>query len=59
MTDRHHLPAQREGRDTLLLIAVLTWTLVPQIGVLPVWSLVYAAGALGCWLILPRHRQAP
>ncbi len=54
MTDRYQLQAQREGRDTLLLIAVLAWTLVPQIGVLPVWSLVYAAVALGWRAVLCR-----
>ena len=54
MTDRHQLPAPRDRRDTLLLIAVLAWTLVPQIGVLPVWSLVYAAVALGWRAVLCR-----
>jgi protein-glutamine gamma-glutamyltransferase len=54
MSDRHHLSPQRESRDTLLLIAVLGWTLLPQIGVLPVWSLIYAALALGWRAVLCR-----
>ncbi|RYX90370.1 MAG: DUF3488 domain-containing protein [Comamonadaceae bacterium] len=37
----------RDGRDTLFLLIVIAWVLMPQIGNLPWWCSVFAAGALG------------
>ncbi|MFM2341370.1 MAG: hypothetical protein RLZZ592_1023 [Pseudomonadota bacterium] len=37
----------RETRDTLFLLAVLAWTLLPQIAQVPAWCAVLAYAALG------------
>jgi protein-glutamine gamma-glutamyltransferase len=39
-----HLP--REARDTLFLLAVIAWVLLPQTGQIPVWCSVLAFGVL-------------
>jgi transglutaminase-like putative cysteine protease len=39
-----HLP--RDTRDTLFLLAVIGWTILPQVGHLPVWCSVLSAGVL-------------
>ncbi|APW38605.1 transglutaminase [Rhodoferax koreense] len=36
----------REGRDTLFLLLVVAWVLLPQIGNLPLWCSLFAAGLL-------------
>ncbi|MEY4750349.1 MAG: hypothetical protein RIQ60_2563 [Pseudomonadota bacterium] len=36
----------REARDTLFLLAVLAWTLLPQLGRVPLWCSGFALGAL-------------
>lgn len=36
----------REGRDTLFLLAVIGWVLLPQLGNLPLWCSGLAAGVL-------------
>ena len=36
----------REGRDTLFLLLVIAWVLLPQIGNLPLWCSLMAAGVL-------------
>ena len=36
----------RDGRDTLFLLAVIAWVILPQIGNLPVWCSLLAAGVL-------------
>ncbi len=36
----------REARDTLFLLAVLAWTLVPQVPHVPVWACAFAGTAL-------------
>ncbi|MBP8271662.1 MAG: DUF3488 domain-containing protein, partial [Sphaerotilus sp.] len=42
----------RESRDTLFLLAVLAWTLLPQCTQVPLWCAVLAYAALGwrAWL---------
>lgn len=44
----------REGRDTLFLLAVIAWTLLPQAAHVPGWCVAYATAALGwrAWLAL-------
>lgn len=39
-----HLP--RDSRDTLFMLLVIAWVLVPQVNHLPVWCSLLAAGAL-------------
>jgi len=39
-----HLP--RDTRDTLFLLAVIGWTILPQVSHLPVWCSALAAGVL-------------
>ena len=39
-----HLP--REARDTLFLLAVIAWLILPQVGHLPLWCSALAAGLL-------------
>ena len=39
-----HLP--REARDTLFLLAVIGWVILPQVAHLPVWCSLLAAGVL-------------
>ena len=39
-----HLP--RETRDTLFLLAVVAWVILPQVAHLPVWASVLAAAVL-------------
>ncbi len=46
-----HLP--REARDTLFLLAVIAWVMLPQVAHLPLWASALAAGVL-----LWRGRQA-
>ncbi|WP_249931367.1 DUF3488 and transglutaminase-like domain-containing protein [Ramlibacter sp. 2FC] len=41
---RSHLP--REARDTLFLLAVIAWVILPQLGNLPPWCGALAAGVL-------------
>ncbi|MDB5846772.1 MAG: transglutaminase, partial [Rhodoferax sp.] len=36
----------REGRDTLFLLVVIAWVLLPQIGNLPLWCSLFAGGLL-------------
>jgi transglutaminase-like putative cysteine protease len=36
----------REARDTLFLLAVIAWTIAPQVGNLPLWCSAMAAGIL-------------
>jgi len=36
----------RDGRDTLFLLAVIAWILLPQLGQLPLWCSALAAGVL-------------
>ncbi|MGZ5194226.1 MAG: DUF3488 domain-containing protein, partial [Ramlibacter sp.] len=42
----------RESRDTLFLLLVIGWIILPQVGNLPVWCSLLAAGVLGwrAWL---------
>ena len=42
----------REGRDTLFLLAVIAWVLLPQMKNLPLWCGLAAAALLGtrAWL---------
>ncbi|MBC7683235.1 MAG: DUF3488 domain-containing protein, partial [Ferruginibacter sp.] len=39
-----HLP--RDSRDTLFLLAVIAWVVVPQVGNLPLWCALATAGVL-------------
>ena len=39
-----HLP--RDTRDTLFLLVVIGWVILPQVGNLPVWCVALAAGVL-------------
>ena len=45
MVKLSHLP--RDSRDTLFLLAVIAWVLVPQTPHLPLWCSLLAAGVLG------------
>ena len=36
----------RESRDTLFLLLVVGWVMLPQLDVLPLWATALAAGAL-------------
>ncbi len=36
----------RDGRDTLFLLAVIAWVVMPQVGNLPLWCSALAAGVL-------------
>lgn len=57
LTDRlRNLP--REARDTLFLLAVIAWVVLPQAGRLPWWCTVLATGILG-WRALLAVRGAP
>ena len=38
----------RDGRDTLFLLAVIAWVLLPQVGHLPLWCSL-GAGAVLLW----------
>jgi protein-glutamine gamma-glutamyltransferase len=40
----HNLP--RDSRDTLFLLLVIAWVILPQVGNLPVWCSALAAGVL-------------
>jgi hypothetical protein len=42
----------REARDTLFLLAVLAWTLLPQLGRVPLWCSGFALGALAWRAVL-------
>jgi protein-glutamine gamma-glutamyltransferase len=44
----------RESRDTLFLLLVIGWIIVPQVGKLPVWCSLLAAAVLGwrAWLAI-------
>ncbi|HSV69902.1 MAG TPA: transglutaminaseTgpA domain-containing protein [Methylibium sp.] len=44
MTGWRHLP--REARDTLFLLAVIAWTVLPHVGHLPAWCSALAAAVL-------------
>ncbi len=44
LTQLTHLP--REARDTLFLLLVIAWVLMPQIGQIPVWCAVLAFSVL-------------
>ena len=44
MTALAHLP--REARDTLFLLAVIGWVILPQVAHLPIWASALAAGVL-------------
>ena len=50
LTALKHLP--REGRDTLFLLLVIGWVLLPQLGNLPLWCSLMALGVLAwrAWL---------
>ncbi len=50
----------REGRDTLFLLAVIAWLVLPQAGRLPLWCTALAAGVLAWrgWLAA-RSRPLP
>jgi hypothetical protein len=37
---------RREGRDSLFLVGVLTWTMAPQFGAVPLWCSLFAITAL-------------
>ena len=50
-----HLP--REARDTLFLLVVIAWLILPQIGRLPVWCSVMAAGILLWRGVIALHNQ--
>ena len=39
----------RDGRDTLFLLAVIAWVILPQIGNLPVWCSLRAPAAAAGW----------
>lgn len=44
MTALAHLP--REARDTLFLLAVIGWVILPQLAHLPIWASALVAGVL-------------
>lgn len=44
LTKLKHLP--RDSRDTLFLLGVIAWVILPQVGNLPVWCSTLAAGVL-------------
>ena len=46
-----HLP--REARDTLFLLAVIAWVILPQVDHLPLWC-----SAMGAGVLLWRGRMA-
>ncbi|MDB5892510.1 MAG: transglutaminase [Rhodoferax sp.] len=50
----------REGRDTLFLLLVIAWVLLPQVGNLPLWCSLFAASLLTArgWLAW-RSRPLP
>ncbi len=49
MAPLHHLATlPRDSRDTLFLLAVVGWVVLPQVGNLPLWCTLLAAGVL-CW----------
>ena len=50
-----HLP--REARDTLFLLVVIAWLILPQVGRLPVWCTVMAAGILLWRGVIALHNQ--
>ena len=37
----------RDARDTLFLLAVIGWTVLPHVGHLPAWCVALAAAVLG------------
>lgn len=49
---------QRARRDTLFLLAVIAWTLLPQLPHLPAWCIAFTAAAL-LWRGLLAWRGAP
>ncbi|WP_295641972.1 DUF3488 and transglutaminase-like domain-containing protein [uncultured Methylibium sp.] len=51
-----HLP--REARDTLFLLAVIAWTVLPHVGQLPVWCTALTATVL-LWRAALAVRAAP
>ncbi len=47
MAPLHHLSTlPRDSRDTLFLLAVVGWVVLPQVGNLPLWCTLLAAGVL-------------
>ncbi|MET4575179.1 DUF3488 and transglutaminase-like domain-containing protein [Ottowia thiooxydans] len=44
LVDFKHLP--REARDTLFLLAVIAWVIMPQVPYLPIWCTAFTAGVL-------------
>ncbi|MBH1964591.1 MAG: DUF3488 domain-containing transglutaminase family protein [Comamonadaceae bacterium] len=58
LVDFKHLP--REARDTLFLLAVIGWVIMPQVAYLPIWCTVFTAGVL-IWraLIAIKGRPLP
>ncbi|WP_028602284.1 transglutaminaseTgpA domain-containing protein [Ottowia thiooxydans] len=44
LIDFKHLP--RDARDTLFLLAVIAWVIMPQVTHLPIWCTAFAAGVL-------------
>jgi transglutaminase-like putative cysteine protease len=52
----HALP--REARDTLFLVAVIAWLILPQLGHLPWWCIGFT-GALLAWRAVLAVRGAP
>lgn len=51
-------PMPRDARDTLFLLAVLGWTVLPHLGRLPLWCSVLAVGVLA-WRAALALRGAP
>lgn len=51
-----HLP--RDSRDTLFLLGVIAWTVLPHLSHLPVWCAFMTAGVL-LWRLRLALRQAP
>ena len=49
----------RDSRDTLFLLAVIAWVLLPQTQHLPLWCSSLAAGVLVCWHLQLRPPCSP
>ncbi len=56
LTKLSNLP--RESRDTLFLLGVIAWVILPQISNLPVWCSLLAAGVLA-WRALLAYQSKP
>ncbi len=56
LTKLSNLP--RESRDTLFLLGVIAWVILPQVSNLPVWCSLLAAGVLA-WRALLAYQSKP